>query len=69
MIEKYYKRVKNGKTIELHLHKEENEETRVIIYPQPKEGSWYEDKEFIEIDNLDEWLDEGLESGIFTSLQ
>lgn len=70
MIEKYYKRVKNGKTIELHLHKEnEDETTTSIIYPKPEGSSWYEDKEFVELECLDEWLDEGLSSGIFTSLQ
>lgn len=69
MIEKYYKRVTNGKTIELHLYKEENEKTKAIIYPKPTESKWYQNNEFVEIDSLDEWLDEGLKSKIFTSLQ
>ena len=66
MFEKYYKRVKNGKTVELHLHKEEDEITKSIIYPEPKKDSWYEDKEFVELECLDDWLDEGLKCGIFT---
>jgi len=66
--ETYYKRVVNGKTLEIHLFIEDQEKniTTSIIYPETETDKHYDFKEFVELNDLDQWLDEGLASGIFT---
>lgn len=62
----YYKRVVNGKVKELHVHEQHKDYISCIIYPSPKnDEGYYNLKEFEEIELLDEWLDIGLEFGIF----
>lgn len=63
---KYYKRVKNGKVIDLHVHKEFNDYVESIIYPANKTELYYEFKDFIELENVDEFLDTGIENSIFS---
>lgn len=63
---KYYKRVKNNKIVELHVHKEYDNYVTCKIYPQPSKEEYYNLIEFQEVDSLDEWLDTGINEKIFT---
>ena len=63
----FFKRIVNGITTELHL--QQNSEKSVItkVFPElPKEGMNYRDEEIKEIENLEKWKKEGIESGVFT---
>lgn len=62
---RYFKRVKDGKVLDLHIHREYNDYVSSVIYPSTKEELYYNFKDFIELDNVDEWLDEGLKEKIF----
>lgn len=61
----YFKRVENGKVVDLHIHEHKGEEVLSKIYPTPQKDSYYKIEEFEELDNVDDWLDVGLEVGIF----
>ena len=61
---KYYKRVVEGETIELHLHENKDGMTIAKIYPESGNED-YKYEEFIEINEIDEWMDEGLKTRIF----
>lgn len=62
----YYKRVKNNKVIELHVHKENKDYATCKIYPEPSKEEYYNFDEFEKVDTLNEWLDIGLTEKIFT---
>lgn len=63
----YYKRVVNGQTIELHLHENRKDYILAKKFPESEDIGNFKDKEFIEIDGIDKWLDEGLKVGIFNT--
>ena len=63
---KYYKRVKSGKVIELHVHGEHDSYVTCKIYPEPVKEEYYKFEDFVEVDSLDEWLDIGITEKIFT---
>lgn len=61
---KYYKRQVNGQTIELHLQEERNNSIIGKVFPESDDCS-YKESELIQMNNVDEWLDKGIEIGIF----
>jgi len=63
---KYYKRIKNNKVVELHVHKENKDYVTCKIYPEPSKQEYYNIDEFVKVDTLDEWLDTGISEKIFT---
>lgn len=63
----YYKRVKNNKVVQLHVHKQYEDYGTCKIYPQPLAEEYYNFDEFTEVGSLDEWLDIGLSEKIFTT--
>ena len=65
---KYYKIVKNGVTTELHLEEQRGECVVAKIYPKlQQEGKSYKDENIKELENLDKWREEGLNTSIFTN--
>lgn len=63
----YYKRVKNNKVLQLHIHKEYSNYVTCKVYPEPSTEEYYNFDEFTEVGSLDEWLDIGLSEKIFTT--
>ena len=61
----YYKRVVEGITTELHLHEDRNEYIVAKKYPESGNNDIYNKNEFIQLETCDDWLDEGIRSGIF----
>lgn len=64
----YYKRVVEGVTTELHLH--ENREDYIVSKKFPDKtitDEVYNQEEFIECEDVNEWLDVGLKVGIFNT--
>jgi hypothetical protein len=59
---KYYKRIINGKVKELHLQEDKGKYCVGKTYPESEDS--FNEEELIEVE-LDEWLDVGLEQGIF----
>lgn len=58
----YYKRVVNGTTKELHYQEECKDYYKGKSYPENLDS--FNENELVELE-LDEWLDEGLYTGIF----
>lgn len=60
----YYKRVVEGKTIELHIREHKEEYVIGKVYPET-ENTVFKTKELIPLEDVNEFLDEGLSTGIF----
>lgn len=65
MMIKYFKRIENGKVVDLHVHENKEDGVYSKIYPTPQNDTYYNMDDFEELDNVDELLDVGLEVGIF----
>ena len=59
---KYFKRVVNGITTELHYHEDRGDYMKGKSYPENVDS--FNENELEELE-LDEWLDEGLRIGVF----
>lgn len=60
----YFKRVVNGEVKELHYHQDCGEYIKGKSYPESQDSFFEEEMEEME---LNDWLDEGLRVGIFSS--
>jgi len=61
----YYKRIKNGEVVELHIHEEKDGYVVATIIPEPKnEDEFYLMNEMVELEDIDELLDAGIDSKI-----
>lgn len=61
---KYYKRIVSGEVKELHYHDDRGDYIKGKSYPECMDS--FNEKELEELE-LNDWLDEGLKSGIFKS--
>jgi hypothetical protein len=61
---KYYKRVVDGKTLDIHMHEIKDNLIIAKMYPE-NYGEIFNTKDLIELDNVNEFLDEGLKTKIF----
>lgn len=68
-MKRYYKRVVNGVVEDLHIMEDNGEYVLSVVYPHRDEDTIFLMNDLQELEDLDAWLDAGLENGIFTSFQ
>jgi len=61
----YYKRVVEGKTVQLHMLEDREEFTVGKVFPENEENIVYNGDEMVEMVDVNEWLDAGIECKIF----
>jgi len=62
----YYKVEKEGKVVELHIHENRGDLSIGKVFPENNIGEViYHENNMIELKNVDEFLDAGIEVGIF----
>lgn len=63
---KYYKRVVDNKTLDIHSHEIKEETIVAKVFPE-NYGEFFNTKDLIELEGVDEFLDEGLKNNLFIS--